>query len=365
MSILRRGLIMTCKLGLVFLPCNRGGKSIIAQPVEPTGTRIQLMTGGGSQFPDLDTGGYFYVRVTGCNNCCEIMKVIDKDVDVLIVERNNGTQCNCIQSNSSITYSLDNSYAYQDLSQYIPLKVTSPLTFSCETNTIGIDCSKLFSPDCGCGCGESSGPNDSTPSIQPGLRGEQGPKGEQGDGIVGATLSPAGVLMLHTSSGGVISAGKVPQGKGVPGPAGERGPKGDAGEKGEDGDGVQSARVVNGDLHIYLTSGADIPAGNVVGPRGPKGEKGDTGPKGEKGDAGNIPFVQYVKVGDKARIFGPVNSTLRIVYLTKADAATGKKTGLTTDVVLDNTGTALIPALPEGNFAEYWLGTRLIGIGTT
>lgn len=356
---------MTCKLGLVFLPCSRSGRSIIAQPVEPTGTRIQLMTGGGSQFPDLSDGGYFYVRVTGCNNCCEVMKVIDKDADALIVDRSYGTQCNCIQSNSPITYSLDNAYAYQDLSQYIPLKVTSPLTFSCETNTIGIDCSKLFSPDCGCGCGESSGSNDSTQSIQPGLRGEQGPKGERGDGIVGASVSPAGVLLLQTSGGSVISAGKLPQGKGIPGPSGERGPKGDVGEKGEDGEGVQSARVVNGVLHVYLSSGADIPAGDVVGPRGPKGEKGDTGPKGEKGDTGNIPFVQYVKVGDKARIFGPANSTLRIVNLTKSDAAAGKKTGLTTEVVLDKMGTAVIPALPEGNFAEYWLDTRLIGIGTT
>lgn len=148
---------MTCKLGLVFLPCSRSGRSIIAQPVEPSGTRLQLMTGGGSQFPDLSNGGYFYIRVTGCNNCCEVMKVVAKDTDVLVVERNNGTQCNCIQSNSSVVYSLDNAYAYQDLSHYIPLKVTDPLTFNCETNTIGIDCSKLPLSDCGCGCDGNTG----------------------------------------------------------------------------------------------------------------------------------------------------------------------------------------------------------------
>lgn len=56
------------------------------------------------------------------------MKVVGKEADVLIVERDNGTQCTCIHSNSSVRYSLDNAFAYQDLQHYIPLKVTDPLT---------------------------------------------------------------------------------------------------------------------------------------------------------------------------------------------------------------------------------------------
>lgn len=351
----------------MFLPCDRTGRGRLSKPLDQDQNRLHLYNGNGTLFPDISNGQHFYVRVSGCNSCCEVMKVIGKDGDILTVDRSFGTQCSCIHSNAEVVYTLDNAYAYHDLRSYIPINVTEPLMWNCETNTISVDCSKLFSN--ACGCNDENVVPPSSDGAQPGvaagtgLRGERGEQGPQGIGIGTATVSATGRLLITRTDGKIIDAGALPVAKGVPGPAGERGPAGDQGPQGEDGTSVTSARQESDNLIISMSDGAEHNVGNVKGPKGDKGEKGDAGPKGDAGRDGINQYPQYVRVGDRGRIFGPSSAELKIVYITKSDAAAGKKTGATVSVQLDSLGTAVFPAIPQDNFLEFYVGSRLIGIG--
>lgn len=360
---------MTCKLGLVFLPCSRTGKGFTAKALEPNGTRLQLMGGHGNHFPDLSNGGHFYVRVAGCDSCCEVMKVIGKDTDVLIIDRNYGTQCTCIHSNALVQYSLDNQWAYEDLSQYIPLKVTDPLTWNCETNTLGVDCSKLFSEECGsCGCdcegGEHAGEGNGTGGGT-GLRGEKGDRGDQGIGISNMAVSAAGMLMVTLTDGRTISAGKLPQAKGVPGERGERGLPGPQGDQGEPGRSISRAERRDNKLIIVMDDGFEVDLGDVTGPPGPKGDQGEPGPKGDRGEDGKIPYIVYVAGSKNGRIFGPANTRIQVGYMTKDKADKMEVPSASVTVVTDGNGNASIPLIPAGNFIEYRVNSRLVGIGVS
>lgn len=360
---------MSCKLGLVFLPCSKTGKGFTSASLEPNGTRLQLMNGHGKQFPDIVNQGHFYVRVSGCDSCCEVMKVIGKDADVLIVDRNFGTQCTCIHSNALVQYTLDNPYAYEDLSQYIPLKVTDPLTWNCETNTIGIDCSKLFSDECGsCGCDCEGGANagegpGTSGGGGTGLRGERGEKGDQGVGITTMTVSAAGMLLVTLSDGRTVTAGKLPTAKGTPGERGPEGPIGPQGPRGDDGKSVAGARRDGDNLILTMEDGTEVNLGSVVGPEGPQGDPGPQGAQGPKGEDGTIPYITYVMGSKKGRIFGPANTAISIGYMSKADADTLKEPQVTMQVTTDENGNAAIPPIPAGNFIEYRINGRLVGIG--
>ena len=317
-------------------------------------------------FPDLTDGGYFYIRVSGCKSCCEIMKVVAKDGDVLTVERNFGTQCSCIHSNATVEYSLDNAFAYKDLTQYVPIKVTDPLTWNCETNTIGVDCSKLFSKDCGCDC---EGPSEPSGNIggggTGGLRGERGEKGDRGDGIDIMVVSATNRLLVTLTNGKVIDAGALPQAKGLPGPPGERGEKGDPGPRGEDGARVTSARREGDNLFIDTSDGQSFNAGDITGPQGPKGDRGDKGEKGDPGRDGDVPYPQYVKANKKARFFGPANKQITIRYMTMDDADSLATSGVDMNILTDGKGNATLPPIPAGNFLEFYADGRLIGIGAS
>lgn len=355
---------MSCSLGLIFLPCSRSGKGLTAKALDPDGRKLQLMAGHGSRFPDVVGGGHYYVRVEGCNSCCEVMKVVGKDADVLIVERDYGTQCNCIHSNSSVQYSLDNAFAYQDLAAYIPIKVTDPLSWNCETNTLSIDCSKLFDGSCGdCGCDcENGTPDNEVTGSGANLRGGKGDKGDPGVGISNITITAAGFMTVTLDNGKVIQAGKVPQAKGVPGDKGDKGDKGDQGDKGDPGKSIAGVRVDNYEMIVTMEDGTETNVGNI---RGAKGDKGDPGAKGDKGDKGDLPYVQYIQVGNKARIFGPANTNITIGYMTTDDAAANKAYSASSNARTNGNGSATIPALPAGMFLEFYADGKLVGIGSS
>lgn len=357
---------MSCNLNLLFLPCSKSGCGRTSAAMEPGSTRLQLMGGHGSHFPDVPQGKHYYVKVVGCNSCCEVMKVVGKDGDVLIIDRSQGTQCSCIHSNSPVTYSLDNEYAYKDLTEYTPLVAVEPLVWNCETNTISVDCSKLFSKGCGCDCEDgTTDPGQGTAGGGQGLRGERGPKGDPGPGIENIVVSPAGMMMITLEGGRTISAGKVPQAKGLPGPRGEKGDPGERGEQGVPGRNIVSIHREGDKAIATFDDGTKSDLGSVVGPAGPQGPQGEAGPKGDPGRDGNVPYIQYVKVGNKARIFGPANKAVTIGYMTPDDAAGKKPASATVNATTDNNGTAVIPAIPDGNFLEFSVDGRLIGIGVS
>lgn len=357
---------MSCNLNLLFLPCSKMGKAMTSAAMEPNSTRLQLMGGQGSHFPDVPSGKHFYVRVQGCNSCCEVMKVVGKDGDVLIVDRNNGVQCTCIHSNATVEYTLDNEYAYRDLTEYTPLTAVEPLVWNCDTNTLSVDCSKLFNKGCGCDCEDGkTDPGHGGTGGTGGLRGERGPKGDNGVGIDTMSVSATGMLMITLENGKTFSAGKLPQAKGVPGPRGEPGEKGDKGEQGEPGKSISSVSRQGNNMIAVMSDGTQTDLGSIVGPPGPQGPAGPTGEKGEQGRDGNIPYIQYVKAGNKARIFGPADKAVTIGYMTPEDAANKKPASATVNITTDSSGTAVFPAIPDGNFLEFRVDGRLIGIGVS
>ena len=101
---------MACDKPLIFLSCDSSGQARTAQAVNINDTVIQLMRGQGSRFPEVPNGKWFYIRVVGCDSCCETMRVVGRDGDKLHVQRGFGTQCTCIKSNSLITYTTDTQY---------------------------------------------------------------------------------------------------------------------------------------------------------------------------------------------------------------------------------------------------------------
>ena len=155
-------------------------------------------------------------------------------------------------------------------------------------------------------------------------RGEQGPKGEQGDPGSRGPKGEQGIQGIQGPKGDPGDAGPQgdpgPQGqqgeRGPQGPQGEKGEKGDIGPqgpqgdpgpqgpKGEDGTGVNikgsfdspedlppsgeagDAYLISGDLYVW-TGTAWQNVGTIQGPQGEQGPKGDKGDKGETGDTGS------------------------------------------------------------------------------
>lgn len=350
---------MTCKFNLRTLPCDRLGLARTSQAIHKESTKIQLQAGGGSHFPQLDPDEYFYVKLKGCNSCCEVMKVIGVERDVLTVEREQGKQCECINANATVEYSIDNHRVYEDMMNHIPLTVTDPLVWNCENNTLSVDCTKLFSKGCGgCDCedtdtGSSDGPSGS--GVASGLRGEKGPKGDQGVGISSVAISPAGRLLITLSSGAVVDAGKLPTAKGTVGAEGPVGPRGEQGPEGEPGRGIQVARVNGDNLQITFDDGDVFDAGNVRGPQGDKGDQGDQGPKGDRGDRGLNASI--VKAGEQYYIYYQPNTDLTFM------SEDGSELG-TTRTDKDGLGKWAITN-PTPGLVKIMVGETLVGIGAT
>ena len=314
---------MACEKPLIFLSCDSSGQARTAQAVNPNDTIIQLMRGQGSRFPEVPNGKWFYIRVVGCDSCCETMRVVGRDGDKLHVQRGFGTQCTCIKSNSLVTYTTDTQYFFEDLLSVLPLNVADPLSYNCDTNTLSVDCAKLFSSKCGgCGCeGTSSPASEENPPAASGGAGLRGPKGEKGDAGVGVqlmTVSATKRLLVTLTDGRLIDAGVVPTVAGPPGERGAPGAKGDKGDKGNDGTSVVTFTLKDGNLMAVMSNGESKDLGSVVGPQGKPGDKGEPGPTGQDGYT-----FSYVEDANNAYLSGRPGTTVRLVLMTSSGEEDG------------------------------------------
>ena len=290
-----------CELGLVPLNCDRTGVGFTARPLDIESNKLHLIKGHAKHFPTITDGQYFYIRIKGCDSCCEVAKVVAIEEDTLTLDRTTGNKCTCIMSNAQVSYEWDNLRVIQDVAYSIGINAESPLKYDPCTRTLSVDCKELFSKDCGgCGCGETKD-NSSQDNCTPGLRGEQGERGEPGVGIATLTITNSGQLSYTLTDGSTRIAGTLPTAKGVRGLPGERGERGEQGPKGEDGTKITAARAVDGKFQLVMSDNTVIET-DASSMKGDKGETGAKGEKGEKGDAGYS--FQYIELDKEAVIFG-------------------------------------------------------------
>lgn len=297
-----------CKQRLQTLPCNKQGYGFLSVPVRPTDTTIHLMKGHGEYFPELVGDQFFFVRVQGCNGCCETMRVVARAGDKLTVERMGA--CPCIESNARVSYDHSSREYAHALIREVGLNTKSPLHYDCETNTISLDCNAVMK-DSDCGCG--SGKNESGV----GARGPQGPAGRDGAdglGVRSISIDASNTLTWTDSNGrshtiGTVTAAQGPVGP--VGPAGPAGPVGPAGPQGEDAGSISMESSDDGSFALFLTTGEGEK--KVIGtwspPKGDKGDKGDTGARGPTGPVGTFNMLERA---GKVYIAGPVGETVTL-----------------------------------------------------
>lgn len=320
---------MTCQLNLVPLSCDRQGVGFVKHPLASDSNKLHLITGHAKHFPRLEGQQYFYVRIEGCDGCCEVAKVVGIEQDTFTLDRTEGSKCACINSNAIVKYDWDNIRVIQDVVASIGINVLSPLKYDHCTRTLSVDCKELFAADCGgCGCGEGA-ISVGGGTGQQGLRGPKGDKGDAGIGIKSLKATPAGMLTYTLTDGTVGNAGRLPAIPGPPGPMGQTGAAGEAGATGASGAVPQHIEFKDGKAVFHMTDGSVVEA-EAKSLTGAAGAKGETGAKGDKGDTGYS--FQYVESGDKAFIFGTPNTDVTIIspnmpgvtlgpYRTKADGS--------------------------------------------
>lgn len=352
---------MDCSLNLVPLPCDRTGIGFTARSLSDDSNRLHLMKGHAKHFPRLDGTQYFYIKIAGCNGCCETAKVVRIEEDVLILDRTTGAKCQCIMSNQQVSYLWDDIRVVQDIARAIGINVLSPLKYDECTRTLSVDCKELFTADCGgCGCGEGSVGSSAPVTSVPGLRGQKGEQGERGVGIAEMKISAAGELTYILTDGSARSAGRLPQAKGARGEEGPRGERGEQGAKGDDGKGIQSIEVSGTTATIYYTdnSSTQMDVSSLKGADGKPGAPGPQGPKGVRGPSGYS--FQYIEVGDNAYLFGHPDN----VIMLESPQMEGTSFG---PYGTGPTGFAQIkkPPLNGQALIKIMQGTTVVGIGRT
>lgn len=340
---------MACNNNLVFISCEYSGIGFTSKAVPEDATRIQLMKGHGKNFPPVTKGSHFYITIEGCNSCCETMRVVGIDGDVLEVERGLSETCTCIKGNSKVSVTMSNKEFFEDINNVIPLNVQSPLSFDCDTNTLSVDCAELFKSGCGgCDCGEGcddAGNAGNTGNAGSGLRGDKGDKGDPGPIPTGINVSSTGALTFTYSDGTTIQAtGRVPRGpKGDKGDNGEPGRQGDPGATGEAAPSVKIGRANGTDLILTMSDESQVIIKDAI----PLPAKGD---KGDKGD----PSVQMVNADGTWYVFASKNTALR-VNVNNTDLP----------VTTNDEGLAKVDLTPytKGSLVKIYNGTNLLGIG--
>ena len=337
---------MACNNNLVFISCEYSGIGFTSKAVPEDATRIQLMKGHGKNFPPVTKGSHFYITVEGCNSCCETMRVVGIDGDVLEVERNLGDACTCIKGNAKVSYTSSNKEFFEDINGVIPLNVQSPLKFDCNTNTLSVDCAELFKGGCGgCDCGEGCDDNAGVNVVTGGLRGDKGDKGDPGPLPTGINVSSTGALTFTYPDGTTIQAtGRVPKGpKGDKGDNGDPGRQGDPGAVGEAAPSVKVGRANGTDLILTMSDESQVLIKDAI----PLSVKGD---KGDKGD----PSVQMVNADGTWYVFASKNTALR-VNVNNTDLP----------VTTNDEGLAKVDLTPytKGSLVKIYNGTNLLGIG--
>lgn len=351
---------MNCELNLVPLSCDRTGVGFTASPLSSDSNQLRLLKGHAKHFPTLEGRQYFYVKIQGCNGCCEVAKVIRIEEDVLVLDRTISSKCECVQSNATVSYDWDNIHVVQDIANSIGINVLSPLKYDACTRTLSVDCKELFAADCGgCGCGEGAvAVEGATQPVAGGLRGEKGEKGEAGIGIAELKITPTGQLLYILTNGTSRSAGTLPQAKGQPGPAGPKGDRGEKGDTGADGVKVVGATFAGTTITFQNSDHTEfsVDVARLKGEQGEQGEPGEQGPKGEQGDPGQT--YQYVEVGNDAYIFGVPNQQVTMTSPAMAGVTFGPYT-----TGADGFVKIAKPPLSGGSLLQIKSGTKLVGIG--
>lgn len=349
---------MKCELKLVTLDCSLTGVGYTSQPLSSNDNKLRLLKGHAKHFPTILNGEYFYVRIKGCDNCCEIAKVIAIDEDTFTLERTIGSKCECISSNAMVSYDYNNLQAILDVASSVGVNVLSPLKYDECTRTLSVDCNELFAADCGgCGCGEGI-PPDQGGQPSTGLRGEKGEKGDPGVGVKLLTISASGQLLYTLTNDFTASAGTLPVAKGERGEQGEQGERGEQGEPGTPGVSISDIKLTDDNFTFVLTNNDT----KVVDATPLKGEKGDTGDKGEKGDTGDTGpagySYQYVELADKSYIFGVPSTSITIVPLGDIQMTFGP-------YQTDNNGLVEIPKIQVASptLLKILVDNKLVGIG--
>jgi len=99
-----------------------------------------LQTGHGAFFPAVSAGQFFYAEITdGCHECCEVVRVVGREGDVLTIERDAPT-CDCFSSNSRVRYVSCSRDAILAIAAEVDLNVEAPLNWDCATRTLSITC---------------------------------------------------------------------------------------------------------------------------------------------------------------------------------------------------------------------------------
>lgn len=131
---------MACPVRYVGLPCSLSGVGYSAVPVPLGVASIVLQTGHGAFFPAIGDGQFFFAEVTdGCGNCCEVVRVVGRNGDVLSIERDAPT-CDCFSANSRIRYVSCTRDAILAIAAEVDLNAQAPLHWDCATRTLSIDC---------------------------------------------------------------------------------------------------------------------------------------------------------------------------------------------------------------------------------
>ena len=347
---------MNCELNLVPLSCDRTGVGFTSHPLSEDSNRLRLMVGHAKHFPSISGKQYFYVKIAGCNGCCETAKVVGIEEDTFILDRTMSSKCQCILSNTHVSYLWNDIRVIQDVANSIGFNVLSPLKYDACTRTLSVDCKELFAADCGgCGCSEGmvgGGAGAGTGTVTGGLRGERGEKGDAGVGVASFSITADGRLMYTLTDGTTRPAGTLPQAKGVPGQPGPKGDKGDEGPKGDDGAGIQAITVNGTTATVIMTNNGSV----TVDVSSLKGDKGDTGAKGDTGPVGYS--FQYTEVSTQSIIFGIPNTTVTLSSPSLAGMTFGPYT-----TGGDGMVTFTKPAISGQVLILIKQGDKLVGIG--
>lgn len=112
-------------------------------------------------------------------------------------------------------------------------------------------------------------------------------QGAAGVSVSDGEVQPNGHLVIFLSNGASIDCGSVIGPSGSPGAPGPQGLPGQNGLAGTDGTSITEASVnERGHLILSLSSGSSVDCGSVIGPQGERGTPGEDGLPGQAGQAG-------------------------------------------------------------------------------
>lgn len=145
---------MGCEIRYLSLPCIKTGKAVLAENFCGNTGTVKLQPKHGTNLPQAGGGKFFHAfLVSDCCTQCEEVKVTQVQGDTVSIERIEQSAA-CFPPRSTLSYTSTTPAAIRAIVEDVNINVTEPLTYSCESRTIGINCTSLME-SClkGCGCG--------------------------------------------------------------------------------------------------------------------------------------------------------------------------------------------------------------------